>query len=156
MAQITEVRLVDDLDGGEAAESVAFSIDGKSYEIDLSEQHAAALRDAFAPFVDGARRGGGGSAVATRPKVSTRAGRSREETAAIRAWANANGHEVSARGRIPSTVLEAYENRASAPVAAAVVEAPVVEAVVEPAVEPVVEAEAKPKRRTRRKATAES
>ena len=59
MAQITEVRLLDDLDGGEAAESVAFSLDGKSYEIDLSEKHAAALRDAFAPFVSSARRAGG-------------------------------------------------------------------------------------------------
>jgi hypothetical protein len=146
MAQITRVRLVDDLDGGEAAESVAFSIDGKSYEIDLSEKHAAALRGAFAPFIGSARRGGGGSPVATRLKASARAGRSREETAAIREWANANGHEVSARGRIPSTVIEAYENRGSAPVAAAVVEAPVVEAAVE----------AKPKRRTRKKATAES
>ena len=152
MAQITEVRLVDDLDGGEAAESVAFSIDGKFYEIDLSEKHAAALRDAFAPFVGSARRAGGASAVATRQKVSVRAGRSREEIAAIRAWANAHGHEVAARGRIPSTVLEAYENRGSAPVAAAMVEAPVVEAVVEP----VVEAAAKPKRRTRKKATAQS
>jgi len=147
MAQITEVRLFDDLDGGEAAESVAFSIDGKSYEIDLSEKHAAALRDAFAPFVGSARRGGG-SPVVTRQKASARAGRSREETAAIREWANANGHEVSARGRIPSTVIEAYENRGSAPVAAAAVEVPVVEAA--------VEAEAKPKRRTRKKATAES
>ena len=158
MAQITAVRLVDDLDGGEAAESVAFSIDGKFYEIDLSGQHAAALRDAFAPFVDRARRAGGGSAVTTRHKVSARTGRSRAETAAIRAWANANGHEVSARGRIPSTVLEAYQNRGSAPVAAAVVEGPVVDAAVEPVVEavvePVVEADAKPKRRPRRKATA--
>ena len=90
--------------------------------------------------------------MATQPKASARAGRSREETAAIREWADANGHEVSARGRIPSSVLEAYENRGSAPVAVAVVEAPVVEAVVEP----VVEAEAKPKRRARRKATAQS
>src|ERR1700748_2800744 len=136
MAQITEVRLVDDLDGGEAAESVAFSIDGKFYEIDLSEKHAAALRDAFAPFVGGARRAGAGP-VATRQKVSVRAGRPREATAAIREWANANGHEVSARGRIPSTVLEAYENRGSAPVALApaaepvAAPAPVVEAVVE-------------------------
>ena len=54
MAQITEVKLLDDLDGGEAAESVSFSLDGKSYEIDLSEKHAAALRDAFAPFVSSA------------------------------------------------------------------------------------------------------
>ena len=58
MAQITHVKLVDDLDGGEAAESVAFSLDGKSYEIDLSDKHAAALRDAFAPFISSARRAG--------------------------------------------------------------------------------------------------
>ena len=147
MAQITEVRLLDDLDGGEAAESVAFSLDGKSYEIDLSEKHAAALRDAFAPFVSSARRAGG-SAVASRQKMSAltsaRAGRPREETAAIREWATANGLEVSARGRIPSTVLESYENRGNTPVAAV------------PAAEPVAEVAAKPKRRTRKKAVAES
>lgn len=142
MAQITQVRLVDDLDGGEAAESVAFSLDGKSYEIDLSEKHASAMRDAFAPFIGSARRAGG-SAVASRQKMSTRAGRPRMETAAIREWAAANGLEVSARGRISSTVLEAYENRGSTAVAAAL-----------PA-EPAVEAEAKPKRRTRKKPTAE-
>ena len=151
MAQITEVRLLDDLDGGEAAESVAFSLDGKSYEIDLSEKHAAALRDAFAPFVSSARRAGG-SAVASRQKMSaltsTRAGRPREETAAIREWATANGLEVSARGRIPSTVLEAYENRGNTPVAAV--------PAAEPVVEPVAEVAAKPKRRTRKKAVAES
>jgi Lsr2 len=138
MAQITEVRLVDDLDGGEAVESVAFSIDGKLYEIDLSEKNASALRDAFAPFVGSARRGGSVPAV-TRPKASARSGRPREQTAAIREWANANGHEVSARGRIPSAVLAAYENRGSAPVA-------------EPAVEAAAEPEVAPKRRTRRKA----
>src|SRR6187549_721025 len=64
MAQITEVRLLDDLDGGEAAESMSFSLDGKSYEIDLNEKHAAALRDAFAPFIGSARRAGGPAADA--------------------------------------------------------------------------------------------
>ena len=147
MAQITEVRLLDDLDGGEAAESVSFSLDGKSYEIDLSEKHAAALRDAFAPFVSSARRAGGTTATA-RPRMSTRAGRPRAETAAIREWASANGMEVSARGRISSTVLEAYENRGNATAATA---APVVEPVVETA----AEAEPKPKRRTRKKVAAE-
>jgi hypothetical protein len=147
MAQITEVRLLDDLDGGDAAESVAFSLDGKFYEIDLSEKHAAALRDAFAPFVGSARRAGGSGA--SRPKMSARtsagAGRPRAETAAIREWATTNGLEVSTRGRIASTVVEAYENRGNT----AAVPAP------EPVVEPAVEAEAKPKRRTRKKATAE-
>jgi len=140
MAQITEVRLVDDLDGGEAAESVAFSIDGKSYEIDLSENNAAALRDAFAPFVGSARRAGSVPSV-TRPKASARSGRPREQTAAIREWANASGHEVSARGRIPSAVLAAYENRGNAPAAE-----PAIDAAAAPA-----ELEVAPKRRTRRK-----
>ncbi|MDT7704626.1 MAG: hypothetical protein QOG20_233 [Pseudonocardiales bacterium] len=144
MAQITEVKLVDDLDGGKAAESIAFSIDGKSYEIDLSEKNAAELRDVFAPFIGGARRAGGGPAVSTRRKAPARAARPREETAAIRDWANANGHEVSTRGRIPSSVIEAYENRGSSPAAAAEIETTV------------VEAEVKPKRRPRKKAAAAS
>jgi len=92
MAQITQVTLVDDLDGGAAAESVTFSLDGKSYEIDLSEKHAAALRDAFAPFVSSARRAGGSAAA--RQKTSMRAGRPREESAAIREWATGNGLDV--------------------------------------------------------------
>src|SRR3954451_6136667 len=150
MAQITEVRLLDDLDGGEAAESVSFSLDGKSYEIDLNEKHAAALRDAFAPFIGSARRASG-SPVGSRPRMSTRtstgAGRPREETAAIREWATANGLEVSTRGRISSTVLEAYENRGNSAATAA--------PAVEPVVEPAAEADAKSKRRTRKKATAE-
>jgi hypothetical protein len=150
MAQITELRLLDDLDGGEAAESVAFSLDGKSYEIDLSEKHAAALRDAFAPFVSSARRARGSAAV-SRPRMSARssagAGRPRAETSAIREWATANGLEVSARGRIASSVLEAYENRGDMAATLAT------EPVVEPAA--TAEAEVKPKRRTRKKAPAE-
>jgi hypothetical protein len=146
MAQITEVRLLDDLDGGVAAESVAFSLDGKSYEIDLSEKNAAALRDAFAPFVGSARRAGG-SAGLSRPRMSARSsvgsGRPRAETAAIREWATVNGLDVSARGRIASSVLEAYENRGNTVAATPASQ---------PGVEQVVEAEAKPKRRTRKKA----
>jgi hypothetical protein len=149
MAQITEVRLLDDLDGGEAAESVSFSLDGKSYEIDLNEKHAAALRDAFAPFIGSARRAGGPAAGSPRmsTRTSTGAGRPREETAAIREWATANGLEVSTRGRISSSVLEAYENRGNTAAAAPAV--PVAEPV-----EPAAETGAKPKRRTRKKATA--
>ena len=156
MAQITQVKLVDDLDGGEAAESVAFSLDGRFYEIDLSDQHAAALRDAFAPFISSARRAGNGSKVASRQRMSMRAGRSREDTAAVREWAHANGLEVSARGRISTAVLEAYENRGNAHATPAVATAPAAAPVTESAVEAVVDAEAKPKRRTRKKATAES
>jgi hypothetical protein len=115
MARVTEVRLIDDIDGGEAEESIEFTLDGKAFEIDLNAKHAAELRDALAPFVGAARRAGGGSAVA-RPKSYARSGRSREETAAIREWASANGYEVAPRGRIPSAVIQAYENRGAASV----------------------------------------
>jgi hypothetical protein len=139
MAQVTEVKLVDDLDGGDAAESIGFGLDGRTYEIDLSETHAAELRAALAPFVAAARRAGGRSA--TRPNAGARPTRGREETAAIREWATANGHEVSTRGRIPSAVIEAYQTRGSAP-ARVVVE------------EPEVVTEVAPKRRTRKKTAA--
>ena len=99
---------------------------------------------------------GTGTSVATRQRMSMRAGRWRADTAAIREWASANGLVVSARGRISSVVLEAYENRGNASAAAAVAKAPAAAFVAESAVEAVVEAEAKPKRRTRKKATAES
>lgn len=141
MARVTEVRLVDDIDGGDADESIEFGLDGKAFEIDLNAKHAAELRDALAPFVGAARRAGGGSAVA-RPKSFARSARSREETAAIREWASANGFEVAPRGRIPSAVIEAYEKRGAASSTDA---AP---AEVETTT---IEAEAKPKRRPRRK-----
>jgi hypothetical protein len=139
MAQVTEVRLVDDLDGGSADESVAFAIDSKHYEMDLSEKHAAQLRDVLAPFIAAARRAGGSATIRTRRTTVARTSDPREDTAAIREWASANGFEVSSRGRIAASVREAYENRESAASAALVVETPT------------VEAEAKPKRRSRKK-----
>jgi hypothetical protein len=44
VAKQTIERLIDDLDGTEGAETVAFALDGVSYEIDLSEKNAAARR----------------------------------------------------------------------------------------------------------------
>src|SRR6266516_4620253 len=111
MAQVTEVRLVDDLDGGNADKSVAFAIDNKQYEIDLSDNHAARLRDALAPFIAAARRAGGASPTRPRRSVAGRRSAAREATATIREWAAANGFEVSSRGRIAASVLEAYNNR---------------------------------------------
>ena len=48
MAQKVQVILVDDMDGGAAEETVSFSLDGVSYELDLSKKNAAKLRDTFA------------------------------------------------------------------------------------------------------------
>jgi hypothetical protein len=108
MAQKVVVSLVDDLDGGKADETVEFSLDGKNYEIDLSDDHAAALRDTLASYVAAGRRPSGdrrGRARATTVATSTG---EREKNQAIRDWARSQKMKVSDRGRIPSDVIEAY------------------------------------------------
>ena len=63
MARVTQVSLVDDIDGSVASSTVGFSLDGKTYELDLSDKNAGKLRNALAPFVASARRTGGGLGV---------------------------------------------------------------------------------------------
>jgi Lsr2 len=55
LARYVMTRLVDDIDGSQAVTTVSFSLDGHSYEIDLSESHLSALQEALAPFVNAAR-----------------------------------------------------------------------------------------------------
>ena len=119
MAQRTVVSLVDDIDESEADETVEFGIDGSSYEIDLSDGNAAALRDSLADYIAHARRmagrrRGAGRAAPVAPssapvrKGGGRASVDREQNQAIREWARRQGMTVSERGRIPSEVSDAY------------------------------------------------
>jgi Lsr2 len=59
MAQRLEVRMTDDLSGAlirpGRGETVAFSLDGKSYEIDLTAKNATLLRKALRPYVEAGR-----------------------------------------------------------------------------------------------------
>ncbi|GLY79838.1 MULTISPECIES: histone-like nucleoid-structuring protein Lsr2 [Actinoallomurus] len=107
MAEQIIKRLIDDIDGGEAEETVQFSLDGVPYEIDLSAANAKKVRDSLAPFVEHARKAGGAAAGGRRRR--SRAASSRERSADIRAWAKARGIKVNERGRIPATVVEEYE-----------------------------------------------
>jgi hypothetical protein len=113
MAQETVVRFIDDLDGSEAVGTVTFSLDNRSYEIDLSDENTDKLHEALAPFIEhgrkaGGRSGGRGRTRGQAPMTEAPARSSREETHAIREWARQNGHQLSDRGRIPKSVLEAY------------------------------------------------
>lgn len=111
MAQKVQVMLVDDIDGSAADQTVAFALDGASYEIDLSDQHAAQLRDAFAPWVGAARKAGGNRPAARSGGRARSSGGSgdRERVQNIREWARSNGHKVSERGRLSAAVVSAYE-----------------------------------------------
>ncbi|MFE9251169.1 Lsr2 family protein [Streptomyces sp. NPDC007088] len=108
MAQKVQVLLVDDLNGGEADETVTFALDGKSYEIDLTTANADKLRGLLEDYVKHGRRTGG-RAAGGRGKSRASSG-GNQDTAAIRAWAKENGHKVNDRGRVPADVRQAYED----------------------------------------------
>lgn len=110
MARRIVHQLVDDIDGsvlevGEG-ETIHFSLNGTSYEIDLNGSHADELRAALEPYISAGRRAGSGGAVRS-ASPRKRAGRN-PEVAAIRAWAKENGHTLSERGRVPAPIVDAY------------------------------------------------
>lgn len=104
-------QITDDLDGtvleqGEGKQ-ITFSIEGRSYEIDLSNSNADKLYKALTPYVDAARPvNSGGSTRGSRPSRA----KNDLDLAAVREWARANGHTVSDRGRVPSSVIDAFKS----------------------------------------------
>lgn len=136
MAQKVEVQLIDDVDGSEASQTIRFALDGKDYEIDLSDKNANELRASVAQFVNVARRTGGRSTTTRRSAQTAPKGKtliappapepmplvpaqppapngkvvqvpaSRE---VIRAWARSHGYQVGDKGRIAREVMDAYE-----------------------------------------------
>jgi hypothetical protein len=108
MARVTKTFLVDDIDGStEDVETVRISLDGTNFEIDLSAANSARLREKLAKYVDHATR--------PAPQKSRRAQRvvkpavsGREQVQAVRDWARQNGYTISARGRIPKSIRDAF------------------------------------------------
>lgn len=103
MAKTVITTLVDDIDGTDADETITFGLDGRHFEIDLSTENAARLRESVAEFVSAARREGPQRSAA----APRRAGYTQDQRA-IREWAQANGVEVSDRGRIRKDVVDQY------------------------------------------------
>jgi hypothetical protein len=116
MARKIVHQLVDDIDGtvlepGEG-QTVLFSLDGIAYEIDLTDANAASLREAFTAYVSAGRRVSGSRSTRRSSGGGVQDGRRRtgqRDYAPIRTWAKQNGYEISDRGRVPATVLDAYD-----------------------------------------------
>lgn len=111
MAQKVTTHLVDDLTGDVIetgkGRTVQFAFDGSNYEIDLTDDSADNLREAFSDYIAAARKVSGRSGRGA--ASSSAKGRSNpDELAKIREWAAANGHEVAARGRISQQIRDAY------------------------------------------------
>ncbi|CAM5490534.1 histone-like nucleoid-structuring protein Lsr2 [Streptomyces sp. URMC 127] len=103
MAQRVVVTLSDDIDGGEAAETVTFGLDGKSYEIDLNTANAKKLRAVLTPYLEAGRKQSRSGKAYRRTSVAP-------DPAAVRAWARSHGMDVPPRGRIPKRVYEAFNS----------------------------------------------
>ena len=107
MAKKVQVLLVDDLDKSSPAdETVSCSLDGVSYEIDLTSDNAAKLRDDLAVWIGHAERTGGRRSAG---RSTAGKGSGRKDVGAIRAWARENGHTVNDRGRISAEIQAAYD-----------------------------------------------
>ena len=100
MATRTQILIEDDLDGSPASETLKFTLDGITYEIDLNTHHASNFRNLVTPWISHARRSSG---------RNTRGRNTRPWSASdIRAWAIAQGISVSPRGRISQEIKDAY------------------------------------------------
>ena len=110
MAQKIQTLFIDDLDGGEAAGTVRFGLDGTQYEIDLSAAHSQELRTALEQYISHARRIAG---TARRAARGTR-GNGAVDTAKVREWAKEQGIEIKDRGRVPANVVEKYNTAVGA------------------------------------------
>jgi hypothetical protein len=124
MAKQTTITVVDDMDGSEASRTIVFSLEDKAYEIDLSAEHDAQLREALEPFIAAARKLGGSartrnintarsfgrySTTTHRPTLAEK--HTKDDTDKVREWARANGFQVADRGRLSVKVLTAYDKR---------------------------------------------
>lgn len=114
MAQKTQIILTDDIDGGEATQTVTFAFQGTNYEIDLNDEHAASIEESFSEWITNARKSNtrsGAGAAARSSSTRASSGAKRTDLDAVRAWARDNGHTVSDRGRVSNKILEAYDAR---------------------------------------------
>lgn len=114
MAKQIVTLLTDDIDGSEADRTVEFGLDGINYTIDLSEKNSGKLRKALDPYLAVASRVGrntAGGRITARGPAPAPSRANRDQNQAIREWATKNGYDVSERGRIPSSIVEAFHNK---------------------------------------------
>ena len=98
------IILIDDIDGSEQnVETVAFSVKGRSYEIDLSQENELRLMSVLGEFIEHARR-------SDLPKQSTPKHSAPADglQSRVRVWARANGVEHPRMGRLPDALIMAY------------------------------------------------
>lgn len=101
----TIVHMTDDLDGSKADQTVSFTWDGTSYEIDLSKKNATALTKAIQPYLDAARKVSNRTA---KPAVARARAKTPYDRADLIKWAEGKGYTVAQRGRVAQSIVDEY------------------------------------------------
>lgn len=110
MAQKVITEFIDDIDGSPAERTFTFAVDGTNYEMDLSTENIAEFKAAIGGFIESARKIKGSNNGRRNRSAGASGGRqSREQTQAVREWARGQGHNISNRGRIPSSIQQAFD-----------------------------------------------
>jgi hypothetical protein len=111
MAKRTIHVLIDDIDGGDADETIRFAVDGSEYEIDLSKKNALHLRKTLARYQEAGTKLGRFIPSQSRGVRLSPGVAEKERNRAIREWADGQQLEISDRGRITQAVVDAYDAR---------------------------------------------
>lgn len=113
MAQKTQVVLISDLTGEEIANgdgaTVTFTINGVSYEMDLTSNEAQEFDAHIERYIQAARRTGGRRSTSRNSTRANGTSGSDYDAKAVRAWAHSNNVDIPARGRIPAAVVEKFK-----------------------------------------------
>lgn len=106
---------VDDLDGTvlyDEGRTTTIILDGEKVELDLSMKNYDNLKEMLAPYfkagLGGRQTNGRRTTVAASSTTASQPRTTRRDLTKIREWAARNGYKVSARGRIPYNVMDAY------------------------------------------------
>ncbi|WP_238420701.1 Lsr2 family protein [Gordonia sp. 'Campus'] len=117
MAKTTRVEWVDDFDGKPVGDDdchrVEFEVKlpgrrAARYALDLRTANLARFEKDINKYIDKATPVRGSGPLPTRG--STGSASSPERSRQIREWAIDNGYEVSARGRIPQSIIDAFND----------------------------------------------
>jgi hypothetical protein len=118
MPMARQVVFTDDLDGSPNAKTIPYRFDGVDYEIDLSEKNEKEFRDVLDKYITASRRPektspsesiSSRASTRRRSSSSRSSGAGREDLAEIRKWAQDEGLDVAARGRIKQEIIDKYD-----------------------------------------------
>lgn len=95
-----------DLSGEPGAETTLIGLKGEVMKLDLTAAEREALDEVLAPYIARGRRLGPLTAKPFTPRKVPES--TAEERAEIRAWARAEGYDVTPFGQIPNKVVKPY------------------------------------------------